>query len=206
MPLTESRPDALAETYALSIYELANTAGGQSTVEQVLGELEDVLEMARADSNFNEFLSSRVLKVSDRTKSIDAIFGGKVHDLTLKTLKVLNEKARLSHLIPIVGALDVLVQKAMGRVEVDLYTAAPIDSGELAKIKEQLKASLGKEAIVHPYTDASMIGGVRLQIGDTLIDASLQTRLRKMRDRLAEEGGAALREAAHRTIDNSVSE
>ncbi|MFI4873068.1 MAG: ATP synthase F1 subunit delta [Phycisphaerales bacterium JB061] len=206
MPLTESRPDALAETYALSIYELANNAGGQSTVEQILGELEDVLEMARADSNFNEFLSSRVLKVSDRTKSLDAIFGGKVHDLTLKTLKVLNEKARLSHLIPIVGALDVLVQKEMGRVEVDLYTAAPIDSGELAKIKEQLKASLGKEAIVHPYTDASMIGGVRLQIGDTLIDASLQTRLRKMRDRLAEEGGAALREAAHRTIDNSVSE
>ncbi len=206
MPLTESRPDALAQTYAQSIYELANSTGGQSTVEQVLGELEDVLEMARADSNFNEFLSSRVLKVSDRTKSIDAIFGGKVHDLTLKTLKVLNEKARLSHLIPIVGALDVLVQKAMGRVEVDLYTAAPIDSGELAKIKEQLKASLGKEAIVHPYTDASMIGGVRLQIGDTLIDASLQTRLRKMRDCLAEEGGAALREAAHRTIDNSVSE
>jgi F-type H+-transporting ATPase subunit delta len=206
MPLTESRPDALAETYAQSIYELANSAGGQSAVEQILGELEDVLEIARSDASFNEFLSSRVLKVSDRTRSLQAVFGGKVHDLTLKFLLVLNEKSRLSHLIPIVGALDVLVQKEMGRVEVDLYTAAPVDSGELAKIKDQLKASLGKEAIVHPYTDSSMIGGVRLQIGDTLIDASLQTRLRKMRDRLADEGGVSLREAAKRTIDDSVSE
>jgi len=206
MPLTDTRPDTLAGIYAQSIYELANSTGGQSAVEQVLGELEDVLELARADASFNEFLSSRVLKVSDRTRSLDSIFGGKVHDLTLKFLKVLNEKSRLSHLIPIVGALDVLVQKEMGRVEVDLYTASPVDSGELAKIKEQLNASLGKEAIVHPYTDPSMIGGVRLQIGDTLIDASLQTRLRKMRDRLADEGGASLREAAERTIDDSVSE
>ena len=206
MPLTETRPDALAETYAQSIYELANSAGGQNAVEQILGELEDILELARADASFNEFLSSRVLKVSDRTKSLDSIFGGKVHDLTLKFLKILNDKARLSHLIPIVSALDVLVQQEMGRVEVDLYTASPVDSGELAKIKELLNASLGKEAIVHPYTDSAMIGGVRLQIGDTLIDASLQTRLRKMRDRLADEGGSSLRAAAERTIDDSVSE
>lgn len=206
MPLTESRPDALSETYAQSIYELAQKQGGQSAVEQILGELEDVLELARSDAQFNEFLSSRVLKQSDRTKSLTGIFSGKVHDLTLKTLQVLNEKGRLSHLIPIVAALDVIVQREMGRVEVDLYTAAPVDSGELAKIKEQLNSSLGKEAIVHPYTDPSMIGGVRLQIGDKLIDASLQTRLRKMRDRLAEEGSSSLRAAASRAIDDSVSE
>lgn len=206
MPLTDARPDALSETYAQSIYELASAQGGQSLVEQILGELEDVLELARADANFNEFLSSRVLKQGDRTNSLNAILSGKVHDLTLKTLLILNKKGRLSHLIPIVAALDVIVQREMGRVEVDLYTAAPIDSGELAKIKQQLNASLGKEAIVHPYTDSSMIGGVRLQIGDKLIDASLQTRLRKMRDQLAEDGGSSLRAAADRTIDDSVSE
>lgn len=206
MPLTDARPDALSETYAQSIYELASAQGGQNLVEQILGELEDVLELARADANFNEFLSSRVLKQGDRTNSLNAILSGKVHDLTLKTLLILNKKGRLSHLIPIVAALDVIVQREMGRVEVDLYTAAPIDSGELAKIKQQLNASLGKEAIVHPYTDSSMIGGVRLQIGDKLIDASLQTRLRKMRDQLAEDGGSSLRAAADRTIDDSVSE
>lgn len=206
MPLTESRPDALSETYAQSIFELASSQGGQSTVEQILGELEDVLELARSDAQFNEFLSSRVLKQSDRTKSLTGIFSGKVHDLTLKTLQVLNKKGRLSHLIPIVAALDVIVQRELGRIEVDLYTAAPVDSGELAKIKDQLNTSLGKEAVVHPYTDPSMIGGVRLQIGDTLIDASLQTRLRKMRDRLAEEGTSSLRAAAQRAIDDSVSE
>jgi len=206
MPLTESKPDALAKIYAKSLYELADESGGQSAVESTLGELEDILELARSDAQFSEFLSSRVLKQKDRTTSIDAIFGGKVSDLTVRFLKVLNEKNRLSHLIPIVEALDEMVQAKLGRVEVDLYTAQPIDSGELAKIKAQLNASLGKEAVVHPYTDPTMIGGVRLQIGDTLIDASLQTRLRKMRDQLADQGGSSLRAAADRTFDDTPSD
>lgn len=206
MPLTESKPDALAKIYAKSLYELADEAGGQQAVESTLGELEDILELARSDAQFSEFLSSRVLKQKDRTTSIDAIFGGKVSDLTVRFLKVLNEKNRLSHLIPIVEALDEMVQVKLGRVEVDLYTAQPIDSGELAKIKAQLNASLGKEAVVHPYTDPTMIGGVRLQIGDTLIDASLQTRLRKMRDQLADQGGSSLRAAADRTFDDTPSD
>ncbi len=205
MPLTESKPDALARIYATSLYELASEAGGQQVVESTLGELEDILEIARSDAQFSEFLSSRVLKQKDRTLSIDAIFGGKVSDLTVRFLKILNEKSRLSHLIPIVEALDEMVQLKLGRVEVDLYTAHPIDSGELAKIKAQLNESLGKEAVVHPYTDPSMIGGVRLQIGDTLIDASLQTRLRKMRDQLADQGGSSLRAAADRTFDDTPS-
>ena len=206
MPLTESKPDALAKIYAKSLYELADESGGQSAVESTLGELEDILELARSDAQFSEFLSSRVLKQNDRTMSIEAIFSGKVSDLTVRFLKVLNEKNRLSHLIPIVEALDEMVQAKLGRVEVDLYTAQPIDSGELAKIKAQLNATLGKEAVVHPYTDPTMIGGVRLQIGDTLIDASLQTRLRKMRDQLADQGGSSLRAAADRTFDDTPSD
>ncbi|HED54416.1 MAG TPA: ATP synthase F1 subunit delta [Phycisphaerales bacterium] len=204
MPLTESRPDALAEIYAQSIYELADSLGGHDLVEQVLGELEDILELCRANPDLSEFLSSRVIKQSSRSKSLDSMFKGNIHDITLNFLHVLNEKGRLGHLIPIVSAFDERVQRKLGRVEVDLYTASPMDSGELAKVKEMLNAAMGREAIVHPYTEPAMIGGVRLQIGDRLIDASIQTRLRKMRDRLADTGAARLRTYADDAIEDSA--
>ena len=60
MPLTDARPDALATIYAKSLYELADEQGGQTAVENTLGELEDILEIARGDAQFSEFLSSRV--------------------------------------------------------------------------------------------------------------------------------------------------
>ncbi len=204
MPLTEAKPDALSAIYARSLYELAASAGGRDSVERVVGELEDVIELARSDRSFGEFLSSRVLKQSDRSRSLRAMFEGRVHELTMKFLLVLNEKGRLGHLVPIVASLDETAQREFGRVEVDIYTADTLDAGELERVKAQLNASLGRETVVHPYTDPKMIGGVRMQIGDRLIDASVASRLRKMRDRLATEGSARLRASIDSAIERDL--
>ena len=204
MPLTESKPDALSEIYARSLYELAESAGGREAVERVIGELTDLVELARGDRSFGEFLSSRVLKKSDRSRSIKSMFEGQLHDLTLRFLLVLNEKGRLGHLVPIVASLDETAQRAFGRVEVDVYTADALDADELERVKAQLNHSLGRETVVHAYTDPAMIGGVRMQIGDRLIDASVSSRLRKMRDRLATEGSARLRASIDSAIDRDA--
>lgn len=193
MPLTVSEPDALARLYARSLFELASTDGGQSRIEEVLSELDQVLELARTDTRFAEFLSSRILPSKKRAESIQRIFQGSVSDLTLKFLQVLNMKDRLAHLPPIVAALDQMVQKEFGRIEVDVYTATPATPDELNSIRTRLQTLLGREPVLHAYTEPSMIGGLKLQIGDQLIDASLSANLRRLRDRLANEGSATIR-------------
>ena len=201
MPLTEAPPDALARVYADSIFELAEKAGGQSQIEAVLGELEDILEVARSDTRFSEFLSSQILPMEARGEALKRILTGRAASLTVNFLLVLNEKGRLGHLAPIVAALDQKVQEAFGRVEVDLYTASPISGEELSAIRDRLREKLGREPIVHPYVDTDMIGGLKLQIGDQLIDASVAARLSKLRDRLAREGSAKVRARAERLFD-----
>jgi F-type H+-transporting ATPase subunit delta len=203
MPLIEAQPDALAEIYARSLYELAEAKGGRPAIEAALAELEDILELARSDAHFSEFLASRVLPVDNRSKSLEKIFSGRVGDLTLRFLQVLNEKGRLGHLPPIVGALDRIVQEKFGRIEVDLYTAAPATREEIEQVKGRLQRALGKEPVIHAYTDPAMIGGLKMQIGDRLIDGSIATRLRQFRDQLATEGSAEIRTRAERIIDNS---
>lgn len=201
MALTHTEPDALARIYALSLFELAQAAGGQSAIETTQSELEDLIELARAEPMFGEFLSSRILPAETRAASLEKILAGRVSDLTRRFLLTLNRKGRLGHLAAIVAAFDEKVQQAFGRIEVDVYTASPISPEELASIRSRLQQVLGKEPIVHPYTDRSMIGGLKLQIGDQLIDASVATRLRKMRDRLNEDGMAALRAKFDRMVD-----
>ena len=106
MPLIESQPDALANVYARSLLELAEEQGGQERIESVLGQLEDLLEMARADKTFGEFLASRVLTTVGRAASLRRILDGRVDDLVLRFLLVLNEKGRLGHIAAIVAAYD----------------------------------------------------------------------------------------------------
>ncbi len=201
MPLIYAQPDALARTYAQSLIELAEHENGQEAIERTLGELEDILELAREDSLFGEFLSSRVLAKDARSASLDRIFQGKISDLTLRFLQVLNAKDRLSHLPAIVAAFDQIVQDRFGRVEVDVFTAEPVDGEELASMRSQLQDILKREVILHPYTDAEMIGGLRLRIGDHLIDGSVASRLHKLRDQMTRHGSAEVRARIDRILD-----
>lgn len=201
MPLTDAQPDALALIYARSLLDLAQAHGGRPTIEATLGELEDVLEIARQDPRFGEFLSSRVLGTADRAKSLQAIFENRVSSLTLRFLLVLNRKGRLGYLSPIVAAFDSEVQARFGRVEIDVYTADPMSADDLRAVRERLATTLHKEVVVHPYTDGTMIGGVKFRIGDQLVDASIATRLAKLRDQLNTKGSAELRTRIDRMID-----
>jgi len=201
VPLIDTQPDALASVYARGLLDLAESQGGRPTIEAVVSELEDILEIARGDAKFNEFLASRVVATDDRAESLTTIFKGQVSDLTLRFLLVLNRKGRLTHLVPIVGAYDALVQERFGRVEVDAFTAAPMSQDEVRHVRDRLGATLGKEVIVHPYTDSTMIGGVKFRIGDQLVDASLATRLRKLKDRLNNSGMSDLRSRTDRIVE-----
>lgn len=200
MPLIESQPDALAHTYARSLFELVDAKGGRAAVETILGQLEDILELARNDARFNEFLASRVVPSRKRSASLHQIFANRADPLVVNFLRVVNDKGRLSHLPAIVAAFDALAQVKFGRVEVDVFTAEPLTSEGLSAIKSKLASSLGKDIVLHPYTDASMIGGVKFRVGDQLVDASIATQLRHMRDKLDGQGAAHLRSRARNSL------
>jgi F-type H+-transporting ATPase subunit delta len=200
MPMIETKPDALAFTYARSFFFLAEGKGGRALIEEVLGQLEDILDLAFADKKFGEFLSSRALGMKDRAGSLERIFKGRVDDLTYQFLQILNRKGRLQHLAGITAAFDSLVQAKFGRIEVDVITAESIPPDALNSLRQRLATALKKEVIAHPYVDPSMIGGVKLKIGDQLVDGSIATQLRRIRDRLEVEGLGMLRSRADRIV------
>ncbi|MBX3357154.1 MAG: ATP synthase F1 subunit delta [Phycisphaeraceae bacterium] len=201
MPMTENAPDAVSRVYATSLFELAQQQGGQARVEELLAELEDIIELTRQDPRFGEFIASRIVPAEGRAEGLRRIFAGRISDVTLNFLLVLNHKDRLGHLAQIVSAYDQITQHAFGRIEVDVFTPSPIGPDELAAIRDRLRAVLSREPVVHPYTDPKMIGGLRLQIGDQLIDASISTRLRKLHEQLTERGSATLRGRFDRIFD-----
>jgi len=194
--------DALAKVYAKSLFELAMDAGGSDKLVEIADELEQICELAREDKKINLFFSSPVVDVTARGKTLSAIFTNRITDLTLRFLLVLNNKGRLDRLESIETAFDQLVQEEFGRVEVDVITPVAIDTDSLATIKEKIHAALGKEPVIHPYVDAGLLGGIKLRIGDQLIDGSLQTRLRNLGEELKNNGGAAVRERYEAFMDN----
>lgn len=196
-----ARTDALAQVYARSLYELADEAGGRQKILEVAGELEQTCELARADRTFAGFLASPIIDRAKRGAALRRIFHGNVTDLLLRFLLVLNDRGRLSHLEAINDALDQLVHEAFGRVEVDVFTPGPLEPGQVDALKHRIGAALRKEPVLYTYIDRAMIGGLKLRIGDQLVDGSVSSRLRRMRQSLLSGGGAAMRERFERIIE-----
>jgi len=196
--------DALALTYARSLFEMAREAGEREKVEEVADELEQLVALTREHRDFSQFLASPIIDEKRRSDAIRRLFDGRLTDLTLRFMLVLNNKGRLGQLEAIADAYDHLVHEAFGRVEVDVFTASErLGDDAQNMIAERIQSALGKEPVLHTYTDRDMIGGIKLRIGDQLIDGSVQTQLRRMRANLLQSGGWKLRERVADLIDDA---
>jgi F-type H+-transporting ATPase subunit delta len=183
-----TQTDSLAQVYAKSLFELAEQAGGREKIQEVHDELEQVSELAASDKRFGEFMRSPIIEKSARSKVISSIFRDRITDLTLRFLLVLNDKERLYHFESIRNAYLQLAEEAFGRVEVDVFTPAPLEPDDRQRISDRIQAALGKEPVIYDQVDPGMIGGIRLRIGDQLIDASVVTQMRRMREQLLRGG------------------
>ena len=90
--------DTLASIYARSLYELAEESGGRDMVLEVADELEQVIEILSSEQSLSALFGSPVIDTDRRTSTIRAIFEGRVTDLLLRFMLILNANGRLGHL------------------------------------------------------------------------------------------------------------
>jgi len=108
-----------------------------------------------------------------------------VHPVTHNFLRVLLDNGRIRHYRQIHEIFQDLVDEHLGVVRAQVRSAAPLDAADLEAIRDRLSAMTGKTVQLVAETDAGLLGGVVVQIGDTVYDGSIRTRLDKMGRRLA---------------------
>ena len=191
---TTQHIDEIASVYATSLLEVCDKQGGVALAESCSTELAALAEMIRADKRFAEFLKTPIIGNKVRRDALDRAIKGRVSDLVYRFVMVVAAHGRSGRLADIADAFDGLLQARLGRVEVDMFTVNGQASADVvATVKGGVKEAFGKDAVIHQYADPNMIGGVKLRIGDQLIDGSVETQLRNMRDAVAARGSATMR-------------
>jgi F-type H+-transporting ATPase subunit delta len=179
MPVTQSTPAAVP--YAKSMIELAEPQG---QVDSIGAELADLRRVLQENPTFARFLSDPGIKQSERDAAIGRILRGRVSQLVWGLVGILNQKDRLALLGPIADAYESILEERRGIVEVDVTVAHRLSPEDLERVKNRVSQALGKQAVVHQYVDESIIGGIRLRVGDKEIDASVKHQINTLRQRL----------------------
>ena len=114
---------------------------------------------------------------------LDAALGGS-NELVSRFLTLMNERNRLGMLAEVIDAFETLLDEKLGKVEVDVTVAERLGDEELEQVRQRVGAALGREAIVHQYVDAEIIGGMILRVDDRIVDASVRRQLQAMKERM----------------------
>lgn len=194
-------PEEVDRIFAQSLFDLAEKQGGRAALDEIADELEQIAEQTGRDPQMREFFNSKVITGADKERVLATAFKDRVNPLIYQFVVVLARRERIDRFRRIVAAFDQMMQEKFGIVEVDVFTRYPLEKSEIDAIRAKLQAAMKREPVVHAYTDENMIGGIKIQVGDKLLDASVDAQLRHMQQRLLEQGGGALRAKIDRIIE-----
>ena len=184
-------PSAIGAPYAKALLALAE--GQTAAIAEEAGAL---LELLVQSADLRTILTSPAISKAERDAFIRRVFGGKVSDLILRFLLVLNAKGRAPDMGTILATCVKAFAHAHGEVDVTATLPAAADAAMTEALKTQITAALKKKVHLSVKADPSILGGLTLRIGDALIDASVATKLAKLKGRLDEAG----REYARRSL------
>ena len=102
----------------------------------------------------------------------------------LKFLDLLVEKNRIGILPEISNAYNDLADAAQGVVHVQVHSFLPLSDKEKGQLQEKLKSITGKTVVMEHATDPSLLGGVSLRIGNSVVDGTVANRLKELEEKL----------------------
>jgi F-type H+-transporting ATPase subunit delta len=174
---------SLGRRYARAMLALARDAGRLDAVGTELRTLAAVF----AEPSLAAVVSSPILGASERREIAERVVAAAKPSMEVANLvRLLAQRERLPQLPDIVRAYDALVDRELGRVQVGIRSAAPLADEMLAEIEALARRLAGKDVVVTAAVDTALLSGVVLDVGGTMYDGSVRTRLERMSRSMAE--------------------
>lgn len=170
----------LTGNYAAALYQAASKADTKFPVQS---DLQQVVALANGSPAFKEFLND---PITHRSKKADAVVAlakdMKMSPTTSKFLAVMAENGRLNKATEVAGKYDELIRSDKGEVNCVVTSAKPMNANEIADMKKKCMELLPKnaKATIATEVDGSLIGGYKINIGMSELDASWYTKIRRM--------------------------
>ena len=168
----------LATRYAKSLLDLSIEQNG---LAEVYADMKLLQQINKSNPDFVALLRSPIITSDKKDKIIDAVVGDKVSKLTMLFVRLLTAKTRESNLPEIVTAFITQYNKLKNIQTVKLTTATAISDDLKNSIIAKLKATVTGEVEIETSVQDELIGGFKLEMGGTLIDASILRDLNDVR-------------------------
>lgn len=139
----------------------------------------------RENEDFLRLLGNMTLSKEQRVAILDDTLRGSVHEYVLNFLKLLVERGAIHEFAECADAYRACYNRDHGVVEAEVTTAQPLTDSQRQKLIEKLQGMTGKEVVIKEKVDASVLGGVLLQMDGKRFDNTVAHRLNAIKQAMA---------------------
>jgi F-type H+-transporting ATPase subunit delta len=170
-----------ARVYAEALFEVARDKGRLDSIRDQLGQFADALD---ADRELRVFFFSPYFSSAEKGDGLKRAVTGAEPEL-LNFLELLIEKHRTAEVFRIRRHFEDLWKKENRRIDVTVTSATDLDPAVVAKIGEEIERQTDQRVDLVSQVDGEILGGIVLQVGNMVLDASIRSRLDKLRQSVA---------------------
>ncbi|MFL5328915.1 MAG: ATP synthase F1 subunit delta [Gemmataceae bacterium] len=177
----------VAKVYADALLRAAAPKKVEDQFQVVFDSLVGNPLAARDEQNdVAHLLASEQIPKSKRADIIRTLFDGKVDDLFVNFLLVLDHHNRLDILRPIAMLFRQLRDELHRRVRVQVRSAVPLEPAQKKQLSDLARSKFQLEPVLVEILDPGLLGGFQVQVGDRLVDMSVKSRLETIKHQLIE--------------------
>jgi F-type H+-transporting ATPase subunit delta len=173
--------EEIARVYADALFEAARDKDRLDQIHDQLGEFTDALA---ANRDLQVFFFSPYFSSAEKRDGIAKSISGADPEL-VNFLELLAEKHRMPVIFRIRRRFDELWAKAKRRLEVTLTSAVELDQGVVDQVREAVERQTDRSIDLTTEVDPDILGGLVLRVGNMVLDASLRSKLEKLRKEVA---------------------
>jgi F-type H+-transporting ATPase subunit delta len=168
--------------YAGALFEVARDKGKLDTIGEQLGQFADAVGR---DRELQVFLFSPHFSSAEKVEGLHRTLSGAEPEL-VNFLELLIEKKRMTEIFRIRRQFEQLWKKEKKRLDVTVTSAVELDSAVVEKIGSEVERQTGQKVELTSRVDGEILGGIVLQVGNMVLDASIRNRLEKLRKNVAQ--------------------
>jgi len=169
----------LAERYATALFELADE---RRVLDGVAGDLRELRTMLHESGDLVRLLRSPVVSRDGQAKAVAALAErAGLAGLTRDFLGLVAQNRRLFAVPAMIEAYLKKLAERRGEITAEVTVAQTLSEARQAALLEQLRRTVGARVVVDIRVDPSLLGGMIVKIGSRMVDASLNSRLQRLR-------------------------
>jgi F-type H+-transporting ATPase subunit delta len=170
-----------ARVYAEALFEVGRDKGKLDTLQQQLSEFTDAVDRNR---ELQVFFFSPYLSSEEKKEGLERAVTDAEPEL-INFLELLVDKHRVPEIFRIRREFEELWKRENRRIDVTVTSAVELDSAVVEKIGREVERQTGEEVDLSSAVDDRILGGIVLQVGNMVLDASIRSRLEKLRKSVA---------------------